>query len=41
MLDFSKLKQKFYAYFQTDELFFATEYSRVHFAKYTWRDSPV
>jgi tRNA G46 methylase TrmB len=35
MLDSSKLKQKGYAYFQTDDLFYATEYSAVHFAKYT------
>jgi hypothetical protein len=33
MLDFPKLKQKFYAYFQTDGLFYGIEYSRVHFAK--------
>jgi len=35
MLDPSKLKQKFYAYFETDDLFYGIEYSRVHFAKYT------
>jgi len=35
MLDSPKLKQKFYAYFQTDDLFYTAEYSLVYFAKCT------
>jgi len=41
MLDSSKLKQKFYAYFQMDDLFYAIEYSRVHFAKHLTGQSRV